>query len=144
MKIIKFIVGIALILVMILTNCRIYVGDRGEEDRKELREIKKDPSTIIFMDYFNIDFDIKPIATSQVTKYDSTNIFIYSKFDGFVESAEDAKIYLIYINENEMYILKKKVYYEFKLKGTRQQQAGQMQYIKMLYKKHLSQIKKSK
>lgn len=142
MKIIKLIVGIALISVMVLTNCQIYGSSNGEEDRKELRAIKKDPSTIIFMDYFNMDFNINPIATSQVTKYDSTNIFLYNIFDGFVESAEDAKVYLIYINDDEMYLLKKKVYYQIKLKGTYLQQGGQRRYIKMLHKKHLSELKK--
>ncbi len=144
MKLIKVIVVIALLSVMVLTNCQIYEGAISERDKKELNVNKKDPSTIIFMDYFNIDFKIKPIATGQVTKYDTTNIFLYNTFDGFVESPEDTKIYLIYINENDMYILKKKVYYEFKLKGTFQQQVGQMRYIKMLYKKHLSELKKEK
>lgn len=142
MKVIKVIVGIAFLSAMILTNCQIYEGRSSEQDRKELRAIKKDPSSIIFMDFYNIDFDIKPIATSQVTRYDTSNIFLYDTFDGFIESAEDAKVYLIYINDNEMYILKKKIYYQLKLKGTRLQQAGQRRYIKMLHKKHLSDLKK--
>jgi hypothetical protein len=142
MKVIKVIVGIAFLSAMILTNCQIYEGRSGEQDRKELRAIKKDPSSIIFMDFYNIDFNIRPIATSQVTRYDTSNIFLYETFDGFVESAEDAKVYLIYINDDEMYLLKKKVYYQIKLKGTRLQQGGQRRYIKMLHKKHLSELKK--
>lgn len=141
MKIVNFIGVISLVSVLILSTYYMYDEIRSEQARIELKAIKNNPDSIIFIDYYNMGFNITPIATGMVTKYDTTNIFLYDTFDGFVESAEDAKIYLIFINENEMFLLKNHIYYQFKLKGTSIQQQEQMRKIKLLHTKHLNKFK---
>lgn len=133
MKSIKFIVILAL---LVLTSCSVY----NKEERRELKAIENNPDDVIFLDYYNLDYKVTSIPTSMIPKYETSNIFLFDKFEGFIESDEDAKIFLIYINDNEMYLLKKCTYYRFELKGSDLEQRGQRVYIKTLYHKNLLKL----
>lgn len=130
MKLIK--IFNVIIVLFLLVSCQTYKSI-SKIDKEELVLINNNPDNIIFMDYYSMNFQIEPIQTKKMVKYDKSNIFEYDKFEGFIESNEDAKIYLIYLNDETMFILKKSQYYSIKLK----ENDTQMKYIKFMYNKHL-------
>lgn len=135
MKSIKF---IAILCLVVLSSCSVY----NKQERTELKLINSNPDDVIFLDYYNLDYKVTPIPSSLIPEYGPRNIFLYDKFEGFIESDEDAKIFLIYISDDEMYLLKKCVHYRFELKGSVLQQRGQRTYIKTLYHNNLININK--